>query len=146
MADPGPRLPGPLRTLAAAALSVALAACAASPFHRHFEAQRYHRAMDVFRADSSLHDDEEALYRVGLLYASPESPYFDPGRAQETFDRLLSRHPDGGRSREVRHIVALLEEVQNLGSRVSALRDQLQKLKAVDLEESPSDTAGSRRR
>lgn len=121
----------------------ALVACSSSPFHRHYEAGRYRQAVEAFRADSSLHDDEEALYRAGLLYASPDSPHYDPARAVETLQRLLERHPDARRRHEAGHLLALLAEVRNLGGRVAELRDQLEKLKAVDLEEAPSDSAGS---
>lgn len=127
----------------AALLAVALAGCSTSPFHAHFEAGRHQEAVEAFRADSSLHDDEEALYRAGLLYASPDSPHYDPARAIDTLERLLELHPDTDRRPEVAHLLALLAEVRSLGGRVAELRDQIDKLKAVDLEESPADSAGS---
>lgn len=133
--------------LCAAGVAAALAGCAASSsasssFHRHFEAERYDDAMEAFRADSSLRNDDEALYRAGLLYASPEVPFYDPARAIETLEALLDRHPDTDRRHEARHLLGLLAEIRSLGGRVAELRDQLEKLKAVDLEEPPSDSAG----
>jgi tetratricopeptide (TPR) repeat protein len=115
-------------------------------FHRQFEAGDYHAAMETFRADSSLHDDEEALYRRGLLYALPSSPYYDPGRAREAYQELLERHPDTQHRLEADHLLGLLEEIQGLGNRVSQLRTRLEQLKAVDLDETPPDTGGVRSR
>lgn len=146
----GPRPGADLRKLAglgagaAVLLAGTIAGCSSSsgPFHGHFEAGRYRQAMEVFRADSSLHDDEDALYRAGLLYASPDSPRYDPARATETLERLLDLHPGTDHRHEARHLLALLAEVRSLGGRVAELRDQLEKLKAVDLEEAPADSAG----
>lgn len=149
LADPTPgdgsRSPTVAAAVAAAALA-ALLACAPGPFHDHFEAGRYHEAMEAFRADSSLWSDEDGLYRAGLLHASPSSPYYDPQQARDTFQRLLRLHPDTDRRQEVRHLVDLLQEIQGLGRRVSELRNQIDQLKAVDLEEPPPDTTNRRRR
>lgn len=139
--EPGPRY---ATFVGAVLLGAVLTACAANPFHRQFEAGDYHSAMSTFRADSSLHDDERALYRLGLLFALPESPFYDPARARETLRSLLERYPDTGRRDEVEHLVALLEEIQGLGSRVTDLRTRLDQLKAIDLEESPPDTGRTR--
>lgn len=149
MADGGRSGGSRWRALAAVAALAALAGTSAAcvsggPFHRHFEAGRYHEAMEAFRADSSLWEDERGLYRAGLLYASPSSPYYQPQEARETFQRLLRLHPDTEHGSEVRRLVALLEEIQGLGSRVSELRRQIDQLKAVDLEE-PADTTDRRR-
>lgn len=140
------------RSTIVAACAVALAGlligCSSksNAFHRQFEAGDYQAAMESFRADSSLHDDEGALYRRGLLYTLPSSPYYDPGRAQEAFRELLERHPDTEHRVEADHLLGLLEEIQGLGSRVSELRTRLEQLKAVDLEEPPPDTGGVRSR
>lgn len=140
------------RSTIVAACAVALAGlligCAgkSSAFHRQFEAGDYHAAMETFRADSSLHDDEESLYRRGMLYALPSSPYYDPGQAREAFRELLERHPDTEYRVETDHLLSLLEEIQGLGNRVSELRTRLEQLKAVDLEEPPPDTGGVRSR
>lgn len=130
-----------LRAAPAVLAAAVLAACASSALQRHVEAGRYHEAMEAFRADSSLREDEDGLYRAGLLYASPSSPYYDPQQARETFETLLRLHPDTGRRQEVRRLVDLLEEIQGLGHRVTELRSQIDRLKAVDPEE-PADAAG----
>lgn len=129
--------------LCAVGVAAALVGCAASSsFHRDFEAERYDDAMEAFRADSSLRNDDEALYRAGLLYASPEVPFYDPARAIETLETLVDRHPGTDHRHEARHLLGLLEEIRSLGGQVAELRDQLEKLKAVDLEEAPPDSAG----
>lgn len=132
---------GAAALLGAGALAAAVAACATSSFHRHVEAERYEAALEAFEADSSLHQEEDALYRAGVLYATPGSPGYDPARGLETLERLLRIHPATPHRREADRLLALLAEVDSLHRRVTELRDQLQQLKAVDLEASPADSA-----
>lgn len=131
------------RLTAVALLAATLTACSANRFHRQFEAGEYHEAMATFRSDSSLQHDADAVYRLGLLYALPASPYYDPSRARATLRDLLERHPHTQRRQEAEHLIALLQEIRSLGSRVIDLRTQLEQLKAIDLQESPPDTGRS---
>lgn len=140
----GPGAGTAIRLTAVALLAALLTACSVNRFQRQFEAGEYHEAMATFRSDSSLQHDADAVYRLGLLYALPASPYYDPSKARETFRGLLERHPYTHRRGEAEHLIALLEEIQSLGSRLIDLRTQLEQLKAIDLQESPPDTGRSR--
>lgn len=130
---------------------LALAACAPgllgkerSPFYRQYEAGRYHEAVHTFLSDTTLQDDADALYRMGLLHASPENPYYAPDRSRELLRRLLTLHPETGHRRAVEHVLAILDEVESLSQRVVELRTQLERLKAVDLQGLPPDTGDVR--
>lgn len=132
--------------LAAGAFAAGIAACASTGFHSHLEEQRYERAIQAFEADSALHDREDALYRAGLLYASPGTGTWDPARAVAALDRLLRLHADTDHRPAAERILALLDRLDSLDRTVAELDEQLRGLKAVDLEEPPSDTAGPKPR
>lgn len=119
----------------AALLAPLLAGCATTSttaFQEHYEAGRYDEAVSAFRTDSSLHDDEEALYRLALMQVTTDSPVRDLQRARRTLQRLIELHPDGDLSRDARALLSLLGQLRRLET-------QLQEMKAVDLEEDPPD-------
>lgn len=115
-----------------AVLALLLTACTATAFRSDYEAGRFDDAASAFRADSSLHDDEEALYRMAIMRAAPDSPVRDLTAARNTLQRLLELHPEGKRSHEAHVLLALLGDVRSL-------RTQLEELKAVDLGDETSD-------
>lgn len=126
--------------LLAPLFALLLAACvttATTEFQRHYEAGRYDDAASAFRADSSLHEDEEALYRMALMQSATDSPVQNLERARRTLRTLVELHPDGERSREARVLLALVD-------RVRELRTQLEELKAVDLEDEGSEESSRR--
>lgn len=118
--------------IVAALLAPLLAGCATTAFQEHYEAGRYDEAVSAFRTDSSLHEDEEALYRLALMQATTDSPVRDLASARRTLERLVELHPDGARSRDARALLSLLGQIRRLET-------QLKELKAVDLEEDPPD-------
>lgn len=118
--------------IVAALLVPLLAGCSTAAFQEHYEAGRYDEAVSAFRTDSSLHDDEEALYRLALMQVTTDSPVRDLQRARRTLERLIELHPDGARSREARALLSLLGQIRGLET-------QLREMKAVDLEEEPPD-------
>lgn len=122
------------RAILAALLAPLLAGCATTTtaFQEHYEAGRYDEAVSAFRADSSLHEDEEALYRLALMQMTTDSPVRDLESARRTLERLIELHPDGGRSRDARAVLSLLGQIRRLET-------QLKELKAVDLEKDPPD-------
>src|SRR5690625_5422464 len=72
-------------------LVLSLGACATSRFDQHFEAGEYTAASRIFEQESALREDEDALFRAGLIYALPTSPVYDPARARALFDELIDR-------------------------------------------------------
>lgn len=110
-------------------------------FDRYFEAGSLAAAESAFREDSTLRRHPRSVYRAGLVYALPHSPARDLGRALELLRSYLEMRPEGERAEEARRLVPLLEEVAGLRRRIAELQDQLEQLKAVDLERTPPDTA-----
>lgn len=133
-----------LVALATAVLAAGSAGCASggSAFHRHFEAGRLEAAEAAFRRDSSLRRDGRSVYRAALVYALPGSPARDPARGRELLRSYLEAWPEGSRTVEARSLLALLEEMERLRSRVAGLQEQLERLKEIDLERAPSDSSG----
>jgi len=79
---------------AAAAMMILISsACAPRAFDRDLRDQQWLDAARVFQSDSSLINDESALYQAGILYSSPARPTYDPHRAAQVFQRLLDRFP-----------------------------------------------------
>lgn len=120
-------------TSAAVALVAAavLTACAGgflasgSSFQSAFESGDYESAVTTFARDSSLHTQEEPLFRVGLLRATPNRAFYDPDRARMLLNRLLSLHPDTHFRAYAEGLLSLLDRIEATSSRVAALRDEL---------------------
>ena len=104
---------GAKRALCAAigTLAVGTAACATTQFDRYLSEQRWADAARVFSADSSLRNDEHALYAAGVLYGTPGRPTFDPAIARDVLVRLLSRFPQSKHRDDASQRLALLDEV-----------------------------------
>ena len=90
---------------------VAVSACATTQFDRYLAEERWADAARVLSADSSLLNDEHALYAAGMLYGTPGRPTFDPTIGRDLFRRLLLRFPQSGHRNDAVDRVALLEEV-----------------------------------
>ncbi len=126
-------------------------ACAKHRFYNQLEVGDFTGAARTFEADSALWTDEEALYRAGVIYATPDSTLFDPWLAERSLVRLLVLHPETRYAPEAVALLGLIREVQELTGRVeeetqqreslaneiAALRRQLEQLKAIDLERQP---------
>lgn len=107
--------------------------CVASALDRHFAAGRYLEVTRLFEADSSLQNREGALFFAAVAYALPESPAYDPSRAIETLDRLLTLYPDGSRSAEALTLRQVLRETDRLTREAERLDEELTEARA-DLE------------
>jgi hypothetical protein len=94
-----------------AALIAGVAACATTQFDRYMADGRWADAARAFSADSSLRDNEHALYAAGVLYGTPGRPTFDPVIARDMLRRLLSRFPQSGHRDDASQRLALLDEV-----------------------------------
>jgi two-component system sensor histidine kinase GlrK len=115
-------LPGAVRVpddlarpvLAVGALVLALTAtgCATSQFDRLLSQERWTDAAQVFAADSSLMNDEGALYRAAMLFSSPGKPTYTPARARTLLQRLLTRYPGGEHAAAARDRLALLDDAR----------------------------------
>jgi hypothetical protein len=90
---------------------LAAAACATTPFDRYLAEERWADAARVFSADSSLLNNEHALYAAGVLYGTPGRPTFDPVIARDVLRRLLSRFPQSDHRNDAVERLALLDEI-----------------------------------
>lgn len=108
-----------VRFLIAAWLTV-LAGCASSPFHDHFEAGRYAQASSAFEENASLHDQERALYRSGLMHAIPDSEVHDSERAREDLEQLLELYPESQHRGEAKALLGLLSVMTGLEEELEA--------------------------
>jgi hypothetical protein len=104
--------------------------CATSVFDKHFEQGRYVAAAAAFDQDSSLHRDEQALFRAALVRAFPSSPAFDPTLALAHFAHLEALFPDNPHRIEALRIVALLEDRARLQSALEIHRSDLDDLRS----------------
>ena len=119
----------PVVALLAAAVLTACAGgflASGSSFESAFESGDYESALATFARDSSLHTQEEPLFRVGLLRATPDRPFYDQDRARMLLNRLLSLHPDTRFRAYAEGLLSLLDRVEATSSRVAALRDELE--------------------
>lgn len=98
-------------TIVALGVVVGVSACATGQFDRYLAEGRWADAARVFSADSSLLNNERALYAAGVLYGTPGRPTFDPVIARDVFRRLISRFPQSGRRDDAVEHLALLEEI-----------------------------------
>lgn len=114
-----------------------MSGCASHAFHEHWRAGRHEEAAEAFRNDTTLETDARALYRMALLRLSPDLPVYDPAAARADLQSVLELEPGPALRREAR---LLLE----LTGRIVKLRDQLQALKAIDLDRPPTDTTSLR--
>jgi hypothetical protein len=95
----------------AAAVVLGVSACATSQFDRYIADERWADAARVFSADSSLLNNERALYSAGVLYGTPGRPTFDPAIARDVLRRLISRFPQSEHRNDAIERLALLEEI-----------------------------------
>ncbi|MBX6363760.1 MAG: hypothetical protein IRZ00_07825 [Gemmatimonadetes bacterium] len=109
---------------------VAITACASNGFHRAAAAGRTDEMIRAFESNPSLWKDDEALLQIGLVYALPGSPHYDPAAAREYFGRLTRLHPTSEQSAQARRLDRLLAEIQRLGNAAEQRQDSLQHLAA----------------
>jgi hypothetical protein len=80
----------------------------------------------------------EALYGLGRLYVDPESGVRDYGSAHMAFSRILREYPNSPRAAEARCWDALITEMQRNQTEAGRLRADLDRLKALDMEQERS--------
>ncbi len=139
----------------AAVFLAGAAACAPPAFERDLAARRWDDAARTFAADSSLLDNERALYDAGVLYGSPSRSTYDPERSRELLRRLLSRFPETRYRAAANDRLALIEAVlavrdsaaareRALTARIADLTADVQRLHA-SLDSVSGQTDASRR-
>lgn len=99
----------------------------------------YEGVLAAYAADSTLHTNEDAMYRAGVAAAMSGHPGHDPRRAATLFDRLLRDHPDTARRLEVELYLDLLARSRDLRATIGRLDRELKQLKAIDLGQAPEN-------
>ena len=112
-----------IRVIAAASAILSMWACASRPFDRLLSEQRWADAAQLFAGDSTLANDEHALYSAGVLFGSPSRPTYDPERARILFRRLLTTFPASTYAPDAVDRVALLDEVLRARSGIARMRE-----------------------
>ena len=112
-----------VRVIATAGAIVSIWACASRPFDQLLAEHRWADAAQVFAADSTLANDERALYSAAVLFGSPARPTYDPERARTLFRRLLTTFPNSIHVPDAADRVALLDEVLRARSGIARVRE-----------------------
>ena len=126
-----------IRTALTALLGCGGVACVTTTqFDRYLDERRWADAARVFSADSSLLNNDRALYAAGVLYGSPERPTYDPAIASDLLRRLISRFPESKYRGDASSRLALLDQV------INARRDseKRQRELAAEIEALTADT------
>lgn len=100
-----------VRAAGVACAIATLAACVRPPFQRYIEEERWADAKTAFESDSSLMNEDWALFDAAKLYSSPSRGAYDPGRARVMLQVLLARNPKSQYRVEAQDRLALVEGV-----------------------------------
>lgn len=85
--------------------------CRSSSFDRSLSDEQWLAADQAFSADTTLQNDEQALYRAAVLYGSPNLPTYDGDRARALLRRLFARFPQTKYGPRAAERLAFLDEV-----------------------------------
>ena len=94
--------------------------------------QLYRKVLHDYRGTPAA---ENALYGLGHLYVDPDGPLRDYTLAHVAFGRLVAEYPDSIRAPEARAWQALLSELLHAQADLRRSRGELDRLKAMDIEE-----------
>jgi hypothetical protein len=94
--------------------------CATNLFDRYFEAGQYELAAREYETDPSIVGNDRGLYRLGLTYAAPGTPVYDPERARDLLAQLETRFPNSKHRATARIIGGVLGEIATLRSELAA--------------------------
>jgi uncharacterized small protein (DUF1192 family) len=143
-----------IRVIATAGAIVSMWACASTrPFDRLLSERRWADAAQLFADDSTLANDEGALYSAAVLFGSPSrTATYDPERARTLFQRLLTTFPNSKYVPDAQDRLALLDEalrartgtvrVRELEARIAELTTQHARLRAeLDSTQAQSDAS-----
>ena len=112
---------------------------------RYYEAGRLPEAEAAYQVylDSASGDQEQTLqtlYRLGVIYATPGSPVYDPGRSVEVLEALLADYPANPWAPEALLLRNLQVQIGDLGAELTGDRVRLAELE-VDLAEREQELA-----
>lgn len=99
-------------TISALAGGSLLSACATSNFQKSLDNQDWFAASEEFLKDTSLQNDENALYRAARLHGSPDRETFNPKLARSLYEKLIWRFPASSKAQISRDQIALLDELE----------------------------------
>lgn len=99
----------------------------------------YAGVLAAYWADSTLHADENAIFRAGIASAMPGHRAHDRRRAIALFTDLLGRHPTTERRPVIMLYLRLLEQETDLRATIERQDRELKQLKAIDLGVQPPE-------
>ena len=76
---------------------------------------------------------DEALYLMGVIYAYPKNPGASLKRSIESFQILIKKHPQSNRKQEAVAWISKLRKIRTMEQEILDLKDQIDKLKKIDL-------------
>ncbi len=75
----------------------------------------------------------EAFYLMGIIYAHPQNPDSSLDRSLESFHILIKKHPKSDLTREAEAWISTLRKIKKMDKEILELKDQIDKLKEIDL-------------
>lgn len=120
-----------LKTVARRALpmvALALAACIhrTTPFEQYLSQQQWADAARTFESDTTLRNNESAVFAAAVLYGTPGRPTYNPGKARETWRMFLTRFPLSSRRGEATERLGLLDALLNSQRDAQARQQELE--------------------
>lgn len=99
----------------------------------------YAGVVAAYWADSTLHDDETAMFRAGLASAMPGHRAHDRRRAIALFTDLIGLYPGSEFRPSVALYLRLMEQENDLRATIDRQDRELKQLKAIDLGVQPPE-------
>jgi hypothetical protein len=90
---------------------VAFVACATNQIRNNLSDQEWTAAARKFDGNPALMNDENALYRAGVLFGTPGRPTYDPAKARTLLLTFLERFPGSDRRNDATDRLALLDDI-----------------------------------
>ena len=115
-----------IRRILVAVIGALLAAACSHPtqFERYISRQQWTDAAREFAADSSLRNNDRALYQAGVLvYGTPKIVTYDPLKSRDLLSSLLMRFPNTEFRSDAKGRMLLIDEVLH-AQRAAADRQQ----------------------
>ena len=102
-----------------------------------YEAGDYAATVRFFLADTTLANQDLAVFRAAIASAMPGNDAHDAARALALFNLLIVEFPDSDYLTESRLIINLLETTEALRGENKRLDQELERMKAIDLGQQP---------